>query len=85
MKLFQGSNIIPRLIKTDPFKGKRPEYVRILKRFYNFTSDWAGEAWWQFKKNSEDKPVTEIFLPEISLKDLGDDFPKKANYAIHPW
>jgi predicted DCC family thiol-disulfide oxidoreductase YuxK len=66
IKLLQGSPDVLGLLKTNPFPGTPPQFIRAQVYDYHFT-DWKTHfqtgAWWQ-------KSYLKDYIPAFSLKDL---------------
>ena len=75
-KLLEADRKTLKLLRTDPFSGKPPHYLRARYYLYQFT-DWkekkATRAWWKRKLIDE-------YLPPVVLTDLKKtlDFPNKS-------
>lgn len=64
LRLLEGSPDVLRLLKTNPFPGKPPRFIRAVSYQYRFTG-WAGfrktGAWWK-------REYEGLYLPPMSLK-----------------
>ena len=76
-KLLEADRKTLKLLRTDPFSGKPPHYVRARYYLYQFT-DWkekkATRAWWKRK-------LIDAYLPPVTLTGLRKalDFPDGPN------
>jgi len=66
VRLLQGSRDVLGLLKTDPFPGSPPKYVRAELFDYSFTNFATRRAtgnWWTREPNG-------LYFPQISLEDV---------------
>jgi len=58
-KLLDGDRMVRRLLAVDPFDGRAPKYVRILRFVYHL-QPYSSPTWWT--RDSE-----QLWLPPVSL------------------
>ena len=65
-KLLEGDRVTLQLLRHNPFKTKRPTFIRVLFYCYRYTNareKKATGAWWT-------RRLVDVYLPPVSLADL---------------